>query len=299
MHGRRFRSVSWEAFPGERLCRLALRLLALSFGLVGATFLFLPDATIEGMNAIGGFFGDFPPLSRSAERFWLTLATGYMALVAALAYAAQRDLGRHRDLLAFLALGKAVTALGGLGFYLGSKPAFLYLANFFVDGTIALGVMAIRRVVPSQDSLRGDAPASEGWPQKRESDPVFEALLEAMVPPGGPFPEGARESEVSSDLEAFVAGVGAERAFRLALRCLEFSPFVLPPYKFRRFSQLPLPERVELLECWEASRSLLRRQAVHILKLLGMTHFYSRPEIQARLGYPHPLDRVPRTEGAP
>jgi hypothetical protein len=33
---------------------------------------------------------------------------------------------------------------------------------------------------------------------------------------------------------------------------------------------------------------------MHALKMLVLTHVYSRPEIAARVGYPHPLERVPR-----
>jgi hypothetical protein len=284
----------------EWWCRLVLRALAASFVIVGALFLFLPDTSVQTMNATGRWLGDFPPAPASALRFWLVLATGYMALVAALAYVAQRDLRHHRDLVALLALGKAVTSLTGLAFYVFSLDAFVYLATFLVDGGIALTALRIWFLVPSLGSpvVRELAPESAKSPDA--SSPVIRAVLEAMVPPGGPFEEGAVQAAVAEDVEAFVAGVApsAARALRFYLRLLDYSPFFLPPLRLRRFSGLDLDERVQLLEAWEQSRLPPRRQAIHMLKALVMLHFYSRPEVEARLGYPYPLDRVPRGEAA-
>jgi hypothetical protein len=119
------------------------------------------------------------------------------------------------------------------------------------------------------------------------------ALLEALIPPGGPFPEGASTVAVSEEVEGFVAAAGRAGVFRLGLRLLELSPFFLPPLRLRRFSRLPLEDRVTILEAWEGSRLWPRRQVLHLFKLVAFTHFYARPEIHARLGYPRPLDRVP------
>ena len=118
--------------------------------------------------------------------------------------------------------------------------------------------------------------------------------------PGGPFEEGARGAVSVEMLESFAAGAGprAPRALRLFVRLLDLSPRLLPPFHLRRLSHLPLAARVRCLESWEQSRLPPRRQAMHMLKQLVMLHFYSRPEIAARLGYPHPLDRVPRSEDA-
>jgi hypothetical protein len=127
---------------------------------------------------------------------------------------------------------------------------------------------------------------------------ALDSLLEAMVPPGGSFAGGAREAAIAPEIESFITGAGpaAPRAFRLGLRAFDMSPYFLPPFRLRRFSQLPLDDRIVLLTAWEESRLVPRRQAMHLLKLLVMTHFYARPEIERRLGYPHPLDRVPRPQ---
>jgi hypothetical protein len=250
------------------------------------------------MNAVGAALGDFTPAPPSALRFWLSLGTGYMVLVTALAWMAQRDLRRQRPLVALLALGKATSALTCLAFYVFSLDAFIYLANFLVDGTIAVTAMAIWVIVPSLSP--GVAGARDvglaGGQGDRASARRAASILEAMVPRGGPFAEGAGDVVDPAALESFLAGAapGAVPALRLLLRLVDVSPFFLPPLRLRRFSALPLAERVEILEAWERSRLVPRRQAMHALKMLVLTHVYSRPEIAARVGYPHPLERVPR-----
>ncbi len=292
------REALGSAAAGQWWCRVILRGLALSFFLVGTIFVFFPDATVHAMNAIGFWFGDFTPLPSSHGRFWLSLATGYMALVALLAYAAQRDLRRHRDLLGFLALGKATTAFTTLSFYLHSTPAFIYIANTAVDGAIAVTALAIWLLIPWIVPPSAVRAAEVAAKRPLLSLPVFSAVLEAMVPEGGPFHEGALSARIEPLIEQFVAGAAAPMpaALALVLRLIDLSPFFLPPFRFQRFSRLPLSQRVLLLEAWEKSAFPPRRQAIHLLKLLVVAHFYSRPEVEARLGYPHPLERVPRPQ---
>ncbi len=274
---------------------MTLRAFAAAFAFGAAMFLFLPDATVELLNTGGARFGDFVPLPASALRFWPSLAVGYMVLITAFAYVAQRDLHRHRDLIALLAIGKAATSLTALGFYICSVQAFAYLVTFLLDGSIMLVALAIWFVVPTLSSAAAGSRTITAGARL-----ILDAVLEAMIPQGGPFAEGARDVPLARDVEGFVAGFGpvAVRALQLGLRLFDVSPFCLPPLRMRRFSRLSLEERVALLEAGEQSRLVPRRLAVHGLKMLAMMHFYARPEIQARLGYPHPLDRVPRSEAA-
>ena len=130
--------------------------------------------------------------------------------------------------------------------------------------------------------------------------PVFAALVEAMVPPGGAFAAGGLDLVSAADLDSFIGGRGlpAARGLRLGLRLLDLCPFLLAPRHGRRFSRLALAERIAVLEAWERSRLVPLRQLVHMLKLLIMVHVYSRPEVEVQLGYVHPLLRVPRPEAA-
>ncbi len=325
---------------GQWWCRTTLRGLAVAFVVVGANFLFFPNATVGSLNAVGGWLGDFPPLPESDLRFWLSLTTGYMVLVTALAYLAQRDLRAGRQLVALLALGKATTSLTSLAFYAWSLPAFAYLLNFLVDGSITLAALAIWLAIPrlrpsaagggaggtgaggDDPGAAGRAPAgtspsafgtagaagvavgraaAEGLEASAGAEPAaLGALLEAMIPQGGPFPEGARDVRLLADVDSFVGGAGTAgaKALRLAAGFLDLAPLLLPPWRGRRFRRLTLEERIDLLEAWEVSRLPLLRQAVHNLKMLITVSFYSRPQIEARLGYPAPLARVPRSEPA-
>ncbi|MEE8475527.1 MAG: GMC family oxidoreductase [Myxococcota bacterium] len=122
---------------------------------------------------------------------------------------------------------------------------------------------------------------------------LLESVLEALAPSGGAFPEGAQSFPLVDSTEEFVQSTGAAAGFRLLLRAIDLSPFFLRPFKFRRFSRLSLEEREQILEAWESSRFWPRRQVLRAFKLLALSQFYARPEVQSRLGYVHPLERVP------
>jgi hypothetical protein len=76
--------------------------------------------------------------------FFLALASGYMYLVSLLAWL----MFRHPDNETYpklLVQGKAATSLLSLGFFVAHRPFLIYLANFLVDGLIAVGVWWISR----------------------------------------------------------------------------------------------------------------------------------------------------------
>jgi hypothetical protein len=122
---------------------------------------------------------------------------------------------------------------------------------------------------------------------------ILRAALEAAVPEGGGLPGSAADAEVERTVRAFAESAGFG-ALGLALRLLDLSPFLVPPFRLRRFSRLPLEERVRLLEAHEASAFFVRRAAVHAFKQVAMLAYYARPDVEAALGYPNPLARVPR-----
>jgi hypothetical protein len=133
-------------------------------------------------------------------------------------------------------------------------------------------------------------------PEIRLSDgeaAILRAALEAIVPAGAGIPGSAADAEVERTVREFCASAGFS-ALGLALRLLDVSPFLVPPFRARRFSRLPLEERVRLLEAHESSAFFARRAAVHAFKQVAMLAYYARPEVEAALGYPSPLARVPR-----
>jgi hypothetical protein len=276
----------------DRRVVLVLRALSLTFVVVGALFLLAPDATLRSLDASGALLGDFAATPPTGARLWLSLAVAYMVLVALLAWLAQRDLAQARPYLALLFAGKASSSLIALLAYRTVAPCYPYLANFVIDGAIALGVAAIWQAAPR---LAAEARAGSRTvaPGPRGETRILRGLLEALAPPAGAIPP-----EAAADVEAFVRRTGARAGFRLLLRVLDLSPFVLPPLWFRRTSRLPLEDRVRVLEAWEDSRLWPRRQALAALKTVALTHVYARPETLRRLGYEDPLVRVPLADDA-
>ena len=122
----------------ERFVVLSLRLLALSFAVVGILFIATPNGVGNVISDLGDSLGDFTRAPRTEEQLWLALALAYMVLITGICLVAQADVVRYRPLLLLLAAGKTASSLGSLGFYLLDSNVFIYLLNFLVDGFLAL-----------------------------------------------------------------------------------------------------------------------------------------------------------------
>ena len=118
----------------ERFVVFNLRLLALSFALVGALFIAAPDGVLDAITDLGDEIGDFTPAPETVEQFWLGLGFAYMVVIAGICLVVSLDVVRYRPLLLVLAAGKAASSLSTLGFYLFDADVFAYLLNFLVDG---------------------------------------------------------------------------------------------------------------------------------------------------------------------
>src|SRR5215510_3272748 len=121
----------------DRPLRLLFSALAVAFAATGLLFFLFPDGTIRFLDAVGRplGFADAPP---SELRFWLSLAVAYMVLVTLLAAAIARDPYGRAHLMPILAAGKATSSLTCAGYFAASAPAFVYLLNALVDGSLAL-----------------------------------------------------------------------------------------------------------------------------------------------------------------
>ena len=122
----------------ERFVVLNLRLLAVSFAVVGLLFIITPDGVLDVISDLGDKIGDFTRAPETTEQFWLALAFAYMVVIAGICVVVQADVVRYRPLLLVLAAGKTASSLAALGFYLFDQDVFIYLLNFFVDGYLAL-----------------------------------------------------------------------------------------------------------------------------------------------------------------
>jgi hypothetical protein len=121
----------------ERFVVLNLRLLALTFTVVGILFIATPDGVLDVISDLGDAIGDFTPAPETVEQFWLALGFAYMVVIAGICLVVQLDVMRYRPLLLVLAAGKTASSLSALGFFLFDEDVFIYLLNFLVDGYLA------------------------------------------------------------------------------------------------------------------------------------------------------------------
>jgi hypothetical protein len=122
----------------EKFVQLSLRLLAVSFAVVGVLFIAAPNGVGNVISDLGDSLGTFTRAPHTQEQLWLALAFAYMVLITGICLIAQADVVRYRALLLLLAAGKTASSLGSLGFYLFDQDVFIYLLNFLVDGFLAL-----------------------------------------------------------------------------------------------------------------------------------------------------------------
>lgn len=118
----------------ERFVVFNLRLLAVSFAVVGILFISAPDGMLDAISDLGDAIGDFPRAPETAEMLWLALGFAYMVVITGICVVVQLDVVRYRPLLLVLATGKAASSLAGLGFFLFDDDVFIYLLNFLIDG---------------------------------------------------------------------------------------------------------------------------------------------------------------------
>jgi nitric oxide reductase large subunit len=122
----------------ERFVVLNLRLLAVTFAVVGILFIAVPSGVLDVLSDVGEWFGNDHRAPHTQEYLWLALGFAYMVVITGICLLAQADVVRYRPLLLVLAAGKTASSLGSLAFFAIQDPVFIYLLNFLVDGFLAL-----------------------------------------------------------------------------------------------------------------------------------------------------------------
>jgi nitric oxide reductase large subunit len=122
----------------ERFVVVSLRLLALSFAVVGLLFIVVPNGTLDVISDFGEWLGNHTRAPHGDEQLWLSLGFAYMVVIAGICLVAQADVVRYRALLLVLAAGKTASSLATLGFFVFDEQVFAYLLNFLLDGSLAL-----------------------------------------------------------------------------------------------------------------------------------------------------------------
>jgi nitric oxide reductase large subunit len=122
----------------ERFVVFNLRLLAITFAVVGILFIAVPSGVLDVISDVGEWFGNDSRAPHTQEDLWLALSFAYMVVIAGICLVAQADVVRYRPLLLVLAAGKTASSLGSLAFFAIDEHVFIYLLNFLVDGFLAL-----------------------------------------------------------------------------------------------------------------------------------------------------------------
>jgi nitric oxide reductase large subunit len=122
----------------EKFVVLNLRLLAVTFAVVGILFIAAPSGVLDAISDVGEWFGNETRAPHTQEYLWLALSFAYMVVITGICLVAQADVVRYRPLLLVLAAGKTASSLGSLLFFLIQDHVFIYLLNFLVDGFLAL-----------------------------------------------------------------------------------------------------------------------------------------------------------------
>jgi hypothetical protein len=141
----------------ERFVVLNLRLLAVTFAVVGLLFIAIPTGVLNTISDLGDAIGSFPRAPLTEEKLWLALAFAYMVVITGICLVVQADVVRYRPFLLVLAAGKTASSLGSLGFFVFDQDVFIYLLNFLVDGFLALAALWLWSLAG-----RVDRPASPG-----------------------------------------------------------------------------------------------------------------------------------------
>ncbi|HWB68654.1 MAG TPA: hypothetical protein VG518_01625 [Solirubrobacterales bacterium] len=131
----------------EKLAVLGLRLLAVSFAVVGILFIAVPNGVLDTLTDLGDAIGGFAPAPHGTEQLWLALGFSYMVVITAICVLAQADVVRYRPLLLVLAAGKTASSLTSLAFYIFDEDVFAYLLNFLVDGSLVLLSLWLWRLI--------------------------------------------------------------------------------------------------------------------------------------------------------
>ena len=122
----------------ERFVVTSLRLLALSFAVVGILFIAVPNGTLDVLSDFGEWFGNQTRAPHGDEQLWLSLGFAYMVVITGICLVVQADVVRYRPLLLVLAAGKTASSLATLAFFIFDEQVFAYLLNFLLDGSLVL-----------------------------------------------------------------------------------------------------------------------------------------------------------------
>ena len=140
-----------------RLIGMAGLGMAGTFAVVGIVFVAIPGKVLAAFNRLAAGLG-WPESTTQPFTLYLALAIAYMYVVTLLAW----QIARHPGVRAYpwvLANAKAASAVVCIALFALQEQYLLYLANFVVDGAIAVFVwwLCLRRGSRTAVSGQGEA----------------------------------------------------------------------------------------------------------------------------------------------
>jgi hypothetical protein len=125
----------------EHLYKVFSIICSAVFALVGVVFLFLPGRVLVLFNDLSSLLG-FPAAPLEGAGFYFILGVAYMYLVSLLAMLMFRH-PENRIYPILLINAKSASSGLSLGFFVFFHPYLVFLANFIVDGAIAVCVALV------------------------------------------------------------------------------------------------------------------------------------------------------------
>lgn len=125
----------------EWLVVTTMRLLALTFAVIGVLFIATPNGVVGRMDDVGAWFGTFTPGPSTDQKLWLALGFAYMTVITGIAILVSTGVVRYRPVLLVLAAGKAASSMAAGAYFVFDQDVFIYLLNFLVDGCLVVVVL--------------------------------------------------------------------------------------------------------------------------------------------------------------
>lgn len=154
--------------------------------------------------------------------------------------------------------------------------------------------------------LLADRPARAGLKVLSDGEASFvEALADALFPAGNPLGVPASAVDVVGGADAYIAGMlpRDRKGLRALLRAIEQWPR-MSMESTRRFSELDVPARVEVLRAFDDSSVVERRLLGSLLRTLVAVSYFDDARVLAALSFtagcePMPASSIPGAlEGA-
>lgn len=120
----------------------------------------------------------------------------------------------------------------------------------------------------------------------RKTAHIAQAVMNAIIPPGGPFPAGAADYNLLPGAEQFM-GAFDKRTRALIPLLLSYIQYSALFHHGRPFTSLKTEEASAFLEKIESSRFYYKRAMMMIVKLMTVVPFFDIDEVARQIGYEH------------